>query len=541
MQRTDFDVVVLGSGAAGLTAAFTAAYSGLSVAVFEKADRLGGTSAWSGGHVWIPNNPHMPEVGAADSEAEAVEYIMSLSRGLLDETLVRAFVRAGPEMVGFLDDHADMGFYVAEGFPDYHPEHPSGRPGGGRTIETGLFAFDELGEWADRITPSPYLPPHLIMREVPLGSAVPQPPSADEVARRQERNERAMGQGLIARLLKACLALGVQVATSHRAIELLADANRVTGVRLESSDGTVEVDARRGVVLATGGFEWNESLKRAFLRGPLTHPVSMPTSTGDGLMMALKAGAMLGNMREAWWSPVAELPDGTNAMSRVMVNADRTRPRSIVVNRRGRRFTNEAASYNAFGGALHQEDVVLFDYANLPCWLIFDHEYFRRYGTIGPTPAGETAPEWLLQAPTLADLADAIGVPADQLETTVDTWNGYAAAGYDPDFHRGESAHDRWWGDPNLKGKTEATLGPLDTAPYYAVALHSGSLGTKGGPQTDACARVLGLDCEPIGGLYAAGNVMASPFGMAYAGAGGTLGPAMVFGYLAGRDLASRL
>ncbi|MCW2528417.1 MAG: putative oxidoreductase [Pseudonocardiales bacterium] len=540
MESTEpVDVVVLGSGAAGLTAAFTAAAGGASVAVYEKSDLLGGTSAWSGGHVWIANNPHMAAVDVADSEEEAMEYIMSLSRGKLDENLVRTMVDAGPDMVSFLDDRANMGFYVAEGFPDYHPNQPGGKPGGGRTIETGLFPFDELGEWADKISPSPYMPPHLIMREVPLGSAVPQPPTAEEVARRAEHNERGMGQGLIGRLLKACLEAGVRIHASHQATELIIEGDRVTGVRFETPDGPAEVMADRGVVLATGGFEWNEEFKRTFLRGPLTHPVSMPTLTGDGLKMAMKAGAKLGNMGEAWWSPVAELPAGSNPMDRVMVNADRTRPRSIVVNRLGRRFANEASSYNAFGGAMHQEDTGShFDYANLPCWLIFDHGYFRRYGTVGPTPAAEQAPDWLLSADSLDELAAALEIPADGLKHTVETWNGYVADGYDPDFHRGESAHDLWWGDPHNKGAIGATLGALDTPPFHAVPLQIGSLGTKGGPQTDGSARVLDLDGQPILGLYAAGNVMASPYGMAYAGAGGTLGPAMTFGYLAGKDLS---
>jgi len=534
------DVVVLGSGAAGLTAAFTAAAHGASVAVFEKADLLGGTSAWSGGHVWIPVNPHQHEAGVQDSEEEAFAYLMSLSRGLLDEDMVRTFLRAGPEMVRFLDDKAGTEFFVAEGFPDYHPEHPGGKPGGGRTIETPLFPFDELGEWADRVSPSPYLPPHLAMREAPLGSAVPQPPPAEEVARRRLRNERGMGQGLVGRLLKACLALGVELATDHRATELIMTDGVVTGAVFATPDGSREVRARRGVVLATGGFEWNEDYKKAFLRGPLTHPVTMPTSEGDGLRIALKAGAALGNMREAWWSPVAVLPEGLNPMNRQMLNADRTRPRSIIVNRRGVRFTNEAANYNAFGGAFHAEDVTRFDYANLPCWLIFDHEYLRRYGTVGQYPPSDEAPPWLTAAPSLAKLAEVLGIPGGALTETVERWNRQAAQGRDPEFGRGESAHDLWWGDPYRKGSIEATLGPLDAPPFYAVELKSGSLGTKGGPRTDTDARVLDLDGKPIPGLYAAGNVMASPFGMTYGGAGGTLAPAMTFGYLAGRHVAAR-
>ena len=535
-----FDVVVLGTGAAGLTAAVTAAEGGARVAVIEKADQVGGTSAWSGGHVWIPCNPHMTAAGATDSPEQALTYIMSLSRGMIDERLIRAYIAAGPEMVGFLDARAGTEFYAVKDFPDYHPEHPGGLPRGGRTIECPLFPYDELGEWSDRVSPSPYFPnQHITMSETPLGRAVPAIPSKEEIARRQVRDERGLGQALVGRLLKACLDRGIEPLVSARARRLRVEDGAVTGVVVETADGTVEIGARRGVILATGGFEWNEEYKRAFLRGPLTHPVSTPTNTGDGLYMAMKAGAMLGNMREAWWIPVAELPPGVNRMNRLLLSSDRSRPRSIMINREGRRFSNESANYNAFGGAFHQEDVARFEYANLPCWLIVDHEYLRRYGILG-TPASETGPDWITSGATLRELAERLGVPADNLEATVDRWNKQVAEGHDPDFHRGESAHDRWWGDPACKGTVGASLGPLDEGPFYAVPVKSGALGTKGGPSVDTDARVIDLDGNPIPGLYAAGNVMASPFGMTYGGAGGTLGPAMVFGFLAGRHAAAR-
>jgi len=293
-----FDVVVLGTGAAGLTAAVTAAEGGARVAVIEKADQVGGTSAWSGGHVWIPCNPHMTAAGATDSPEQALTYIMSLSRGMIDERLIRAYIAAGPEMVGFLDARAGTEFYAVKDFPDYHPEHSGGLPRGGRTIECPLFPYDELGEWSDRVSPSPYFPnQHITMSETPLGRAVPAIPSKEEIARRQVRDERGLGQALVGRLLKACLDRGIEPLVSARARQLRVEDGAVTGVVVETADGTVEIGARRGVILATGGFEWNEEYKRAFLRGPLTHPVSTPTNTGDGLYMAMKAGAMLGNMR----------------------------------------------------------------------------------------------------------------------------------------------------------------------------------------------------------------------------------------------------
>lgn len=539
----EYDVVVLGSGAAGLTAAVTAAANGASVGLFEKSHELGGTTAWSGGQVWIPMNPHQSSIGVTDGKEEALTYLRSLSRGLMDDQLIEAYLDAGPEMVSFLDAKSGTEFYAVPDFPDYHPEHPGGKPQGGRTIECPIFAYDQLGDWAARFTHTPYYPDeHLTMSETSLGAVLPKQITPEEHARRVEHDERGRGPALVGRLFRGALQAGVEFHLSHRGVELLRTDGQIDGVRFETPDGERVVRARRGVVLACGGFEWNERLVRSFLRGPMTHPVSPRTNTGDGLMMALRAGAMIGNMGEAWWMPAADLPEGVNDMNRAMINAERTRPRSLMISREGRRFTDEAANYNAFGGAFRQEDVARFEYANLPCWLIFDQEHLRRYGTIGPWPAGETPPPWLEAFQTLDALAEHLGVPAENLRATVARFNQNAAKGIDPDFHRGESAHDRWWGDPAYKADRDdprGTLGPLDEPPYYAISIKSGALGTKGGPLIDANARVLNLDDQPIPGLYAAGNVMASPFASTYGGAGGTLGPAMVFGYLAGKHLTT--
>lgn len=537
-----FDVVVLGTGAAGLTAAVAAHESGASVVVFEKADLVGGTTAWSGGQVWIPNNPHMPEVGVADSREKSIEYIMSLSRDMLEQPLVEAYVDAGPEMIELLEAKTPVQFYAVAGMPDYHPEFPGGSPGGGRTLECPIFPFDELGDWASRVTPSPYFhDPRITMSETSLGKAVPEPPSEDELARRSIRNERGSGQALAGRLLRACLDRGIEPRTSCAGQSLLIEDGAVVGVMVETPDGPLEVRATKGVILASGGFEWNEQLRRAFLRGPMSHPVSIETNTGDGLLMAMKAGAMLSNMREAWWIPVGEVPLDSNPMGKVLVNGQRTLPHSIMVNRRGRRFTNEAANYNAFGAAFHVEDVSRFEYANLPCWLVFDQTYVDKYGfRVTAGDVGGQAPSWVPRGETPAELAAELGIDGDALEATIERWNELCLEGHDPDFGRGNSAFDCWWGDPHRKGRRDATLGPLTRGPFYAYQIHSGTLGTKGGPRVDPSARVLDLSGSPIPGLYAAGNVMGSPFGMTYGGPGGTIGPAMVFGYLAGQHAAGR-
>jgi succinate dehydrogenase/fumarate reductase flavoprotein subunit len=224
-------------------------------------------------------------------------------------------------------------------------------------------------------------------------------------------------------------------------------------------------------------------------------------------------------------------------MAAWQVNGERTRPHSIMVNRRGVRFANEAANYNALGAAFHVIDINTYEYVNHPAWLVFDRHYLTRYGLAGFKGETET-PDWLVEGASIRELAEKMDVPADAFESTVTRFNEQAAAGEDTDFGRGKSVHDRWWGDPKLGDGPQATLGQIDTAPFYATQVYAGVLGTKGGPRTDRNGQVLDVDGKPIAGLYAAGNTMASAMGMTYGGAGGTLGPAIVFGYLAGRHAA---
>ena len=531
-----FDVVVLGTGAAALAAAVRASDGGASVGLFEKADAVGGTSAWSGGMVWIPINPHMAELGIPDSREEALTYLDSLSHGLIDEDLAAALIDAGPELVNYLEANTPVRFQIIKDFPDYHPERPGAKPGGGRSLECPLYPFADLGPWQNRVTVGPQLSGNITMSETSLGRGAPSGVAPEELERRRIRDERGAGQGLIGPLLRACLDRRIEPRTGMRAVELVLDDGRVAGVRFETADGPVEVGARRGVIIATGGFEWDPELVRAFARGPLARSASVPTNTGDGLKMVMRIGAGLGNMREAWWVPIIDVPVGER-MAAWQVNGERTRPHCIMVNRRGRRFTNEAANYTALGAAFHVIDVSSFDYLNHPAWMIFDRHYLTRYGLAGFRGDGAT-PDWMIEAPTLTGLAAAVDVPAADLEDTVTRWNEQSARGEDSDFGRGQSAHDRWWGDPSLGDGPQATLGPLDAAPFYAVQVYSGVLGTKGGPRTDGNGQVLDVDDRLIAGLYAAGNAMASVMGMTYGGAGGTLGPALVFGYLAGRHAA---
>ena len=537
-SRSEFDVVVLGTGAAGLTAALAASDNGASVGIFEKSAFLGGTTAMSGGVIWMPNNHRQQELEIEDSREMALSYLESLSLGQIDSDMAATFVDRGPEMLEWVEESTPCSFHIVEGYSDYHPEHPGGLPTGGRSLDNALFSLAELGEWATKVRNDGMRRPVMIT-ETPLGGATA-PPSREVMSARTERNESGMGLALVAALLKGVLDRGIEPQTESRALRLLKDETGVCGVSIKSGDSEKEVIARKGVIIATGGFEWNPELVRTFLRGPMTAPVGNPENTGDGLEMAMEAGARLGNMRNAWWVPVTRIPGESlfgHPSSRLIIT-ERTRPHSLMVNRYGVRFTNEAGNYNAMGGALHSFDPQKFEYQNIPCWLIFDHHYKLRYDIAGSMP-GEHIPDWMHTSETIQGLAEIIDVPPESLDSTVKRFNKYASMGEDPDFHRGVSAYDTFNGDQNIPG-IEATLQPLDTPPFYAIKIESGSLGTNGGPKTDVSGRVLSIDGGVIPGLFAAGNAMAAPTGMVYGGAGGTIGPAMTFGYIAGRAAASR-
>lgn len=529
----EVDVVVLGSGAAGLTAALTAAASGATVEVYEKASALGGTTAVSGGIVWIPAH-HRSADGELTVE-DAMAYLRAQSLGYMDDELVETFVRTGAAMLDFVEENSDLVFEVAAGFPDYKPELPGGKPGGGRSLNAKPFDLARLGDWSDRITA---FPPDFSNVGIDAETRARIHASVDSEA----GDFCVAGTALIAGLLRGLLDRGVTPHTEARAVELIADPLGITGVRIET--GGIEnkrdfrVHARRGVILGTGGFEWDPRLVEAYLRGPMRGAVSPPNNTGDGLRMAMAHGADLANMGEAWWVPIVQIPGDTFAghpRSR-SVRLERTRPRSIIVNRAGRRFVNEAGEYNSMAGPFHFLDPKL-GYANDPAWIVFDSIHLKHYGFLGVDPDGPV-PDWFCQSADLDELGAKTGIDPAGLAATLAAWNTHVADEHDPDFGRGASAYDGYWGDTSAPTTAGQTLGPIDTAPYYAVPVSVGAMGTKGGPRTDRDGRVLHVTGTAITGLFAAGNAMAGPTGKAYGGAGGTLGPAMVFGYRAGYTAA---
>ena len=526
----EVDVVVLGTGGAGLTAALTAAVNGASVAVYEKASTVGGTTATSGGIVWIPAHDR-----AADGPlpvSDALAYLQAQSLGFMDTDLVETFVRTGPGMLDFVEANSELKFAVAEGFPDYKPELPGGRPGGGRSLSAGPVDLARLGDWRDRITsfPADFSNVGIDAETRARIHAVYDDPDADLCV---------AGTALIAGLLRGLLQRGIEPVPNARAVELLGTAAEITGVRITVDSTDIRVRARSGVVLATGGFEWDAKLVEAYLRGPMRGAVSPPNNTGDGLRMAMAHGADLANMGEAWWVPIVQIPGDTidgHPRSR-SVRLERTRPRSIIVNRAGKRFLNEAGEYNSMSGAFQYLDPKL-GYANDPAWIVFDAVHLQRYGFLGVEP-GDAVPDWFCESATLAELSAKTGIDADGLTATLSAWNDNVARDVDPDFGRGSSAYDGYWGDQSASTTAGQTLGPLDTAPFYAVPVKIGAMGTKGGPRTDRDGRVLHVSGAPIPGLYAAGNAMAGVTGKAYGGAGGTLGPALVFGYRSGYTAAT--
>lgn len=519
------DIVVAGAGAAGLMAALVAAREGASVTVLEKEERLGGTAAISGGVVWAPLN-HRIDAAVPDSRADALAYFDSVGSETADARLA-AFVDHAADAVRFIEEHSRVRFAAIAGYPDYFTDRPGARKGG-RALDSGLFPFAELGEWRDRVLRATTYP--LTLAETPLGGGTGQI-APQVLAQRLAGDQRGFGQALVGGLLEACLTHGVDLRLGCRVAGIEREGGRVTGVRL----GGGAVADGRTVIVATGGFEWNAELARTFLRGPIAYPASPPSNTGDGLTMLMAAGAALGHMTQAWWCPTIATGETWNDGSPRAAPAliERTVPGSIVVNRQGRRFANEAANYTALAGAFHHFDPNSYAYANLPAWLVFDGAVRARVPIGGVMPDAE-APGWMVSADTLGALAGRIGVDATALEETVARFNAAAREGTDPEFARGESEYDLFYGD-RTRPDAGATLGALDTPPFHAVPLHLGVLGTCGGARTDVHGRVLGHDGAPIAGLYAAGNVIASPTGGIYAGAGGTLGPALTYAYLAAR------
>lgn len=527
------DVVIVGSGGAALTAATLAHDQGAEVLVVEKADMLGGTTAVSGGGVWLPGNHKMAEAGIDDSRDDALAYIRRVAAGSEpDPDQLEVFVDTAPEVLRYLEDHTPLSTHISP-LPDYY--WPWGLPGQravpARCVEADPYPVrTELPDWADRLVSRGTL--------MSLGKATtltedllpPTPELAAELERREREDIRPKGAALVARLFKGLLERGVETWMEAPARELVTDERgAVVGLVVDRGGQTVRVGARKGVVLACGGFEWNPELVRAHI-GYDVKPLSPPNNVGDGLTMAADVGAHLTNLNSYWGTPVMFDPEISRDGELVpQFEWGRGAPASIVVNGKGRRFANEALPYNDFPKAFGVYDPDAIEFPNAaPAFLVFDRTVRDGQRILSMEPGGPE-PDWVHRADTIAELAEQIGVEPAALEATVARYNEHAREGLDPDFRRNERGL-----------MSPGQVAPIEQAPFYAVEMYPGTLGTNGGPQIDADGRVLRRGGGVVDGLYAAGNTAANVFGWAYPSGGGTLGNALVFGYRAGRHVGAR-
>ena len=547
-EQAEFDVVVVGSGAAGMTAALTAAHHGLRVVVIEKTDRFGGSTARSGGGLWLPGNEVLRKAGVRDTPGRARAYLAYVAGDGVTQARQRALLDHGPAMLAFVRASTPVDFAWVPGYADYYPEAPGGLAQG-RSIEPVPLDGRVLGAELARLNPAYAPAPNGITitqadyRWLSLGPRHPRAMLATaKILGRMARTRLlrqpmlSLGQALAAGLRAGLLAREVPVWLGTPMTGLQMTDGRVTGVEVTRDGRPALIRAGRGVVLAAGGFEHNEQMRRRYQRQPIgtEWTTGAAGNTGDAITAGDAAGAALDLMDDAWWGPSIPLSGGP-----YFCLAERSLPGCLLVNGAGQRFVNESAPYVDAVHAMYDGhcDAV----PHIPSWLITDQRYRNSYVFAGLPPRKPLPRRWyaagaVYRAPTVAELADQVGIDPAALAKTVVRFNEFAQAGRDEDFHRGNSAYDRYYSDP--RRRPNPCLAPLDTPPFYAVKIVPGDLGTKGGLRTDERARVLRADGTPIAGLYAAGNTSAAVMGHSYAGAGATIGPAMTFGYLAALDLA---
>ncbi|MDE2379964.1 FAD-dependent oxidoreductase [Bradyrhizobium sp.] len=553
-----YDVVVIGAGAGGMTAAAVAAAEGLRVLVIEKTAFVGGTTAWSGGMVWIPANAKMKEAGLSDSVTDAVQYLASTVPEAANANLRAAFLARGPEAIAWLEANTEVRLQPVKAYPDYYPERLGATPGG-RVLEPVAFDGRKLGAGFARLRPP--LPeftlfggmmvnrldiPHLRRVGKSLRSTLRSARLISQYALQRLKSPRGttlhLGNALAARLYASLLARQVEILFSADVQDLAIEAGRVRGVIIRHGARGRLIAARRGVVLATGGFSHDASLRKRFFPAAAGF-VSATSSagTGDGLRLAAAAGAALdtGVTSAAYWVPASlfRRADGSRGVFPHTVT-DRAKPGVIAVNAAGRRFVNEALSYHEFVLAMLRDGNGEPD---RPFHLVCDRDFLWTYGLGRIRPftwnykrhvkSGE-----LIEASSIEELAGRIGVKPSSLAATIANYNADAAKGRDPEFGRGSTIYQRHLGD--AAHRPNPCVAPIARAPFFALRIHPADLGTAVGMKVDAQARVLREDGTPIPGLYACGNDMASIMNGNYPGPGITLGPALAFGYIAGRHLA---
>lgn len=527
-----WDVLVIGTGSAACAAALRAAKGGLKVLAIEKTEWLGGTSAMSGSGIWIPANHLAARAGVADSRAEALTYLRAAAPAgweAEEDELWQGFVENGPRMLEFLAANTPLDLQLVEE-PDPFAELPGGKLRG-RMVSPRPLSRRIVGRFARHMRRSTL--PHLFTyQEVVDHDLYHHPIRAGlklwpKLLRRWLANAGGQGTALMTGLVKGCLEAGVTFRLETRALRLLQDeTGAVTGAEVAGQDGPQAILARRGVVIATGGFEWNAAMREAHFPGPLDRLGSPRTNEGDGQRMAQSAGAALARMDQANIYPC--LPTRYQGRPHGLPMTFQAEPHSIVVNRHGARFVSET-DFN-IGEAMDARDAEGRP-VNLPCYLVGDHRFLKTSLPFRWYAAYE--PGWVKKAATVEELAVQLGLPPDGLKASIARWNALCARGRDEDFHRGESG----WEAYKDHGPAGQRLHPIDRAPYVGMTLNRSILGTKGGARTNAKGQVLRPDGSIIGGLYAAGLAMANPFGTRAVGAGTTIGPNMTWGFVAAETM----
>lgn len=542
------DCVVVGSGGGSMCAALALADAGYSALIIEKTAFVGGSTAMSGGVLWLPDNPVSRRAGVDDNRADALRYFESVvGSGSPSTSLARvnAFLDAIGPMVTFLEEQG-ISFRHCEGYSDYYDDRPGGKARG-RSIETELFDTRRLGPWEGRLRVPESLPPipmHVI-EGAPLAAGFHNPRTLWTVAKVAARmatakltrkSPRGGGAALQGWMLHAAASADIPIWTSSSVTELIVENGEVAGIVAIHKGRERRIRARKGVLLNSGGFSHNRGMRDKYGRRPASTAWTNanPGDTGEVLESAIALGAAVDMMDEAWWIPSSVQPDGTPAFH----VWERSKPHAFLVDKSGQRYVNEAASYMEVGQAMYERDR---DGSAIPSWWIMDSRNRKRY-IWGITPGGITPKKWqssgyVVKADSIEGLARRCGIDPAGLAATTKRYNTFAESGEDPDFHKGERSYDRYYGDPSVK--PNPCVAPVEKPPFYAFALYPGDVGTCGGLVTDEHARVLDTGGDPLAGLYATGNCTASVMGRTYPGAGASIGASFVFGWIAARHMCA--
>jgi 3-oxosteroid 1-dehydrogenase len=531
------DFVIVGSGGGSMCAALACVDMGLRPLILEKEPLVGGSTAMSGGILWIPGNALMAEAGVADSPELGLKYLQGLVPEQPGSTLARkqAYVNTGPKMVDWLRSKG-IPFVYCRGWPDYYDEQPGGQPQG-RSLGMALFDVRKLGKWKDKLRrnfvrlPVQGVEGHRMMLAArTLTGMLTSVKVGARILKTKLLGTEYAGSGAAIQgwMLFTALKAGIDIRTDCPTIDLVTEDGRVTGVIAKQNGKTVRIGANRGVLINAGGFARNAEMRKQFGPQPsfTEWTASNPGDTGEMLKTAMGLGAATHGLDRAIWVVASRQPNGN-----LGIHANElAKPHLIVVDKNGKRFTDESCSYMETGQNIYKAGAV-------PCWAIMDSRHRARYSW-ALTPPRYTPSEWISsgymkKAATVDELAEKCGIDKAGLNATVARFNGFVAGGRDEDFHRGERAYDRYFGDPTHK--PSPTLGTVSQPPYFAVELYPGDVGTYGGLVTDENGRVLKEDGEVIPGLYATGNVTAGVTGAVYPGAGASIGASFIFGYRAAR------